>query len=72
MTEKVDLEKEPSLAERAEALEQFMADHGRFPGVAEEFRLGRLAEIEADYPDEGRASRAVLCPGHISRIFIGW
>ena len=43
---------EPTEAERAEALERFLAAGGRYPGVAAELRRCRLAEIEAGYPDE--------------------
>lgn len=52
-----DYDSEPTEAERAEAVEQFLADCGRFPGVAEELDRARQAEIEADYPDEPAPSR---------------
>ncbi len=53
----VDYDSEPTEAERAEAVEQFLADCGRFPGVADELDRARQAEIEADYLDEPAPSR---------------
>ena len=48
--------REPTEAEQAGALEHFLADGGRFPGVADELRRARQAEIDADYPDEDPAT----------------
>ncbi len=52
-----DYDDEPTEAERSEAVEQFLADGGRFPGVADELDRARRAEIEADYPNEALAAR---------------
>ena len=38
---------EPTAAERAEALRQFRADAGRWPGIGDDLDRGRLAEIDA-------------------------
>ena len=43
---------EPTEVEHAEALAHFRAARGRYPGVSDELRRSRLAEIEADYSAE--------------------
>ena len=52
-----DYDDEPTEAERVEAVEQFLADGGRFPGVADELDRARQAEIESDYSMEAPAGR---------------
>ena len=47
-----DYSEEPTEAERAEAVEEFLADAGRFPGVGDSLDRARRAEIDADYPGE--------------------
>ena len=47
-----DYDEEPTEAERAEAVEEFLADAGRFPGVGDSLDRARQAEIDADYPGE--------------------
>ena len=47
-----DYDEEPTEAERAAAVEEFLADAGRFPGVGDSLDRARQAEIDADYPGE--------------------
>ena len=47
-----DYDEEPTEAEHAEAVEAFLADAGRFPGVGDSLDRARRAEIESDYPAE--------------------
>ena len=53
-----DYDEEPTEAQRAEAVEEFLADAGRFPGVGDSLDRARQAEIDADYPGEPRRDLA--------------
>lgn len=52
-----DYDEAPTDAERAAAVEEFLADVGRFPGVGESLERARRAEIDGDYPGEPSPSR---------------
>ncbi len=59
---------EPTESERVEAVERFLAARGRYPGVSEELRRSRLAEIEADALDGASVSVRRTDPKHSASI----
>lgn len=55
-----DYDEEPTEAERAAAVEEFLDDVGRFPGVGDSLDRARQAEIDADYPGETPSRRGLV------------